>query len=216
MSTARARLIGLALAGCTALAGSGCASDAPPTALGPGIVTPGGASAGSASSPPPVDSSATPTQSASPAPVRDDAAEIEVENQSGDGRTVRIQQAQLSRAGFVVVYAKDGKRLLGSAKIKPSTDNRPITVRLDRRLTASAQLLVVLHADDGDGRFNVKQDPRVPGAEDGGRFNVQQNRPVAGGQDPPVAGGDDDDDNGGDDDNGDDDDGGDDDGGDDD
>jgi len=192
MTTARARLLRLTLVGSFALAASGCAADAPPRDLGPGVVTPGWSSAGPASSAPPAESAA-PSASSSPAPgstsasptassptvtsapadtsvpppVRDDDAEIEAANQSGDGRTVRIQEAQLSRAGFVAVYTGDGERLLGSAKInRSSDDDRPITVKLDPRLTASARLLLVLHADDGNGRFDPEQDPQVSGGDD--------------------------------------------------
>jgi len=192
MTTARSRLVRLTVVGCFALAVSGCAADAPPRDLGSGVVTPGWSSAGPASSAPPAEGAA-PTPSASrapggtsasptagsptassapadasvPAPVRDDDAEIEAANQSGDGRTVRIQEAQLSRAGFVAVYSGDGERLLGSAKIKPSSDDdAPITVKLDPRLTASARLLVVLHADDGNGRFDPERDPQVTGGDD--------------------------------------------------
>jgi len=192
MTAVRSRLVRLTVVGCFALAASGCAADAPPRDLGSGVVTPGWSSAGPASSAPPAESAA-PTPSASPAPdrtsasptassptvssapadasvpppVRDDDAEIEAANQSGDGRTVRIQEAQLGRTGFVAVYSADGERLLGSAKVRRSSDDdRPIIVKLDRRLTSSARLLLVLHADDGNGRFDPEQDPQVTGGDD--------------------------------------------------
>jgi hypothetical protein len=106
--------------------------------------------------------SSAPADASVPEPVRDDDAEIEADNQSGDGRTVRIQEAQLSRAGFVAVYSADRDRLLGSAKIKRSSDDdRPITVKLDPRLTSSARLVLVLHVDNGNGRFDPGEDPQV-------------------------------------------------------
>jgi hypothetical protein len=199
MNAARARLVSLSLLACTTLALTGCASDAPPTELGPGVVTPGASSTEQPPSPVPVESATTtspsttpsgpsnpntsPTQSATidgapavPAPFRDDDAEIEAENQTGDGRTVRITEIQLSRAdGFVAVYTADREQLLGSAAVSRSTDDdRPLTVRLDRPLTADAQLLVELHADNGNGRFDPETDPRVAGNDDDNELEVDR------------------------------------------
>jgi hypothetical protein len=197
MTAARARLISLSLLACTTLALTGCASDAPPTDLGPGVVTPGASSTEQLPSPVPVESgtpgpstsagastpAASPTQSpattgapAVPAPFRDDDAEVEAENQSGDGRTVRITEVQLSRAdGFVAVYTADREQLLGVAAVKRSTDDdRPVTVRLDRPLTEDTQLLVELHADNGNGRFDPEADPRVAGNDDDNELEVDR------------------------------------------
>jgi hypothetical protein len=198
MTAARVRLISLSLLACTTLALTGCASDAPPTELGPGVVTPGASSSQPAPSSVPVESATTPgpstpagastpttspTQSpttdgapAVPAPFRDDDAEIEVENQTGDGRSVRVAEAQLTRAdGFVAVYTADREQLLGVAAVQRSTDDdRPVTVRLERPLTASAQLLVELHADNGNGRFDPEADPRVAGNDDDNELEVDR------------------------------------------
>jgi hypothetical protein len=129
-----------------------------------------------------------------PAPVRDDEAQVEAENQSGQGRTVRVQEAQLSRSdGFVAVYAVEGNRLLGSAVVERSNggggdddddgggdddggddDDRPVTVKLNRPLSATTRLLVVLHSDDGNGRFDAAKDPRVAGDDDDNELVVDR------------------------------------------
>lgn len=81
---------------------------------------------------------------------------------------MRVEDAQLSRSnGFVAVYSSDGQQLLGSAEVDRVSSNvdddrdRPVTVTLEDRLTGTTRLLVVLHADDGNGRFDGDEDPRV-------------------------------------------------------
>lgn len=92
-------------------------------------------------------SSATRGTPAAPTPFRDGQAAIVAGDQSGNGRTVRVAQAQLSRAnGFVAVYTAQGEQLLGSAPVRRSTadgdddgddDNRPVIVTLSRTLAST-------------------------------------------------------------------------------
>lgn len=101
-----------------------------------------------------------------PTPVRDDEAELDVDGQAGDGRTVHIAEVQLSRKpGFVVVCSSDD-RLLGLLPIARSNSERSVRVRLDEPLTRTTNLLVVLYADNGDGHFDWATDPHVSGDED--------------------------------------------------
>jgi hypothetical protein len=126
--------------------------------------------------PSPSESTATSGAPAVPAPFRDDDAEVEAENQTGDGRTVRIAEVQLTRTdGFVAVYTADREQLLGVAAVKRSADDdRPVTVRLNPPLTATSQLLVELHADNGNGRFDPEADPRVAGDDDDNELEVDR------------------------------------------
>jgi hypothetical protein len=137
-----------------------------------------------------------------PAPVRDDDAQVDAENQSGQGRTVRVKEAQLSRSdGFVAVYAVEGNRLLGSGGVERANggdddsgddggddggddsgdddggdddDDRSTIVRLDRPLSDTTRLLIVLHSDDGNGRFDAAKDPRVADDDDDNELAVDR------------------------------------------
>jgi hypothetical protein len=167
----------------------GCGLDRDPIVLGPGVVTPG---SGSTDHPSPTDNAASPTAidstdspaacgpsgdtqkstngapaSAVPAPFRDDDAQLDADGQTGDGHVVIIDEVQLARAdGFVAVCTLDDNRLLGSSPITRSTDEQSILVTLDEPITTTTRLLVVLHADNGDGHFDWATDPRVSGDDD--------------------------------------------------
>lgn len=190
------RLASLSLIACTAVLLPGCAAaDSPPVDLGPGVVTPGapGSEAAPASVPaespaastspnsstsPSPSASSSPSTQRVPSPFRDDDAEVEAEDQSGDGRTLRLEDAHLSRTdGFVAVYTSDGEQLLGSAAIPRSVDDgddQSVSVPLATALTGTTELLVVLHADDGDGRFEATKDPRVTGDDDDSELVVDR------------------------------------------
>jgi len=180
----RSRLTAVSVLGCAVLLLGGCSSDERPIDLGPGVVTPGSAPTdqpaptGQASSSRPEDTPATrtptarPTPSSSaaaavPRPFRDDNAELDADGQLGDGRTVFVEEAQITRAdGFVAVFADTGSRLLGSLPIARSDEDRPVTVTLDEPIHSPTELVIVLHADNGDGRFDPATDPRVSGDDD--------------------------------------------------
>jgi hypothetical protein len=102
-----------------------------------------------------------------PPPFRDDQAELDVDGQAGNGRTVSIDEVQLSRTnGFVAVCTLDRTRLLGSHPIARSGDDRSVRVALDEPITTTTELLVVLFADNGDGHFDWATDPPVSGDDD--------------------------------------------------
>ena len=52
--------------------------------------------------------------------------------------------------------------------------DRPVTVKLDRPVTGTSRLLVVLHSDDGNGRFEAAKDPRVMGDNDDNELEVDR------------------------------------------
>jgi len=169
MRTSRTTSALVAGTAAAALLLSACGSDAQPApAAAPD------APASSAAVPAPEASSASssasssPSASTSPTPtagdtVADDDAELDVEDQRGDGRSVAVEEVQLtSGSGFVAVYTRDGQ-LLGSAEVGRG---RTLTVELDEPIPATGEYRAVLFADDGDGTFDAETDPRVVEADD--------------------------------------------------
>lgn len=152
---------------------AGCSSDDRPTVLGPGVVTPGSvrtdqpAPASPAARAPTARSTRSSSVAAAvPRPLRDEDAELDADGQLGDGRTVLVE-ARITRAdGFVAVFAADGKLLLGSQPIARSDNDRPVTITLDQPISSTTDLVLVLHADNGDGRFDPATDPRVSDDDD--------------------------------------------------
>jgi hypothetical protein len=115
---------------------TGVASPTPGLTNQPSASTSGGPSAGEASS--------------------DAGAELEVEDQRGDGRTVAVQEAKTtSGTGFVAVYR--GDQLLGSVPVGSGA----LTVQLDTPVPATGELEAVLFADDGDGQLDAAKDSRL-------------------------------------------------------
>ena len=115
---------------------SGSASPSTSPSANPSASTSGGPSAGEASS--------------------DTGAELEVEDERGDGRTVTIERASTSGGtGFVAVYS--GDQLLGSVPVGSGT----LTVQLDAPVPATGELQAVLFDDDGDSQFDGAKDPRL-------------------------------------------------------
>jgi hypothetical protein len=165
------------LAGALALAACGNGDDETTSIGGEGgVVTsspaPDDATDGSGATdgPTPGDDSTAPGgggADAVPGVFRDDDAELDVEDQSGDGSSVRVEEVQLSRTdGFVAIFFENGDTLLGHAPVERSDDERRLDVPLDQSLTATARLVAVLHADDGDGVFDPATDPRVTDDDD--------------------------------------------------
>lgn len=98
--------------------------------------------------------------------VLDAAAELEVEDQRGDGTGARVEFARLSGgSGHVAVLTRDG-RVLGSSPV--TAGSQPVTIALEPRVTRSGELVAVLYADDGDGAFDPARDALVVD-EDGER-----------------------------------------------
>ena len=95
-------------------------------------------------------------------PFRDEDAELDAEDQRGNGRSVDIEDVQISRKnGFVAVCWPDARRLLGSARVARSEDDSDLQIDLDERITKTIRIVVVLYADDGDGRLDGATDQIV-------------------------------------------------------
>jgi len=179
---AQRHLAAVCLASCAVLFLVGCGVDRRPVVIATGEVTAGSGpfdhSAPNGNAFDPKDPPATCGQSqgtqqstsgalAVPTPFTDEDAELDVNGQAGDGRTVIVKDVRLTRTnGFVAVCSLDDDRLLGSFPISRSTAERSVRVTLDEPITTTTRLLVMLYADNGDARFDWATDPRVSGDED--------------------------------------------------
>ena len=86
----------------------------------------------------------------------DRSAEIDIEDQTGDGQLVQIEEIRVGRSNtFLVIYDSSGT-VLASTLVSPQS--QPVDVKLERTLTKSSQLEAVLYLDDGDGQFEIDQD----------------------------------------------------------
>lgn len=109
----------------------------------------------------------------------DELADLDVDDQVGDGRTVRVQQVRLSQGtGFVAIYDAS-LTVLGVARVGAGA--QPVTVRFDDRAVQGGELLAILHRDDGDGGFDPGADPTV--MADGEAVGEDFNYVIRAGQD---------------------------------
>lgn len=157
-----------AAAGAAAVVLAGCASDAPDQASEPGLalspaasapaLTPGTGGADRSDDVTP-DDVATPDDDSTPddddivlrdAPtVVDETAEIDVEDQRGDGTAVRVDEVRFASGSALVGIYGAGLDLLGWAPVQSGV--QPVTIQLTRAVGSSQELIAVLHLDDGDG-----------------------------------------------------------------
>lgn len=94
-----------------------------------------------------------------------DKAELEIEDQSGDGSSVRILEIETTLAsGFVVIFDGAGE-VLGSAAV--SSRAQPVTIELTKKVTQSSELIAGLFADNGNGVFDPSDLPVYEQEEDG-------------------------------------------------
>lgn len=86
----------------------------------------------------------------------DARAEIEIDDQVGNGRSVMIEEIRVGREGtFLVIY--DGSGLvLGTTEVSPQS--QPVTVELAVELERSQELQATLYLDNGDGVFDLNTD----------------------------------------------------------
>lgn len=89
-------------------------------------------------------------------PVFDELAELEIEDQSGLGFEVKIEEVRLSLGdGFLVITNQEGE-VLGYSVVTP--DSQPVVVPLSLRASFSQELTGVLYLDNGDGVFSPDLD----------------------------------------------------------
>ena len=154
----------------TAISLVGCGQDAQPEPVGDAIrLSPSLPSAsGSAASGPAASGPAAsgPSGSApSPASVIDRTADIDVDDQVGDGRSVQIDSVRTGRAGarLVIIDASTGK-VVGSDVLRPGV--QLVTVRLDTPLEASGELLARLVVDNETGTVDIVIDDEGEAVEE--------------------------------------------------
>lgn len=86
----------------------------------------------------------------------DRSAEIEIDDQSGSGSLVQIEEIRVGRSNtFLVIYDSEGL-VLASTLVSPQS--QPVNVELERPLNKSSRLEAVLYLDDGDGQFEIGDD----------------------------------------------------------
>ena len=102
--------------------------------------------------------SASPSESESSSDeyAQDRYAEIDIEDQTGDGVMVQIEEIRISGSNsFLVIYNTSGL-VLASALVTPQS--QPVTIKLQVPITSSQDLEAVLYLDDGDGVFDLNKD----------------------------------------------------------
>lgn len=100
-----------------------------------------------------------------------DDSEIEIEDQSGDGKSIRISEIETNLAsGLLVIFGLEGQ-ILGSAVVSSSV--QPVTLDLDTNLTQSSELIARLYSDNGNGVFDESDLP-VFEQEDYGLERVEE------------------------------------------
>ena len=104
------------------------------------------------------DPSASPEASESEAIeyATDRYAEIDIEDQSGDGSALLIEEIKISGANsFLVIYDSNGL-VHASALVTPQS--QPVMIKMQIPISDSQEMEAVLYLDDGDGQFNLNQD----------------------------------------------------------
>lgn len=100
------------------------------------------------------DSDATPANA-----VFDYNAELSIEDQAGNGKTVVIEEFSVNIDNLWLVICTKSDRVLTA--LLTNNDSKPVTVTLDSSISASQELVAYLFLDNGDGRFDPQQDARV-------------------------------------------------------
>ena len=134
-SASRVALAGVAVA---VLAGCGNSTPAADTGNAPPIVLP---------------------ETAGPVPTNpaaDSVADLEVEDQVGNGRSVTVTSVILGRGPAWLTVADLSGNSLGVKEVSPRS--QPVTVKLQPPVTLSQELVATLYLDDGDGSFDAERD----------------------------------------------------------
>ena len=93
-----------------------------------------------------------------------DDAELEIEDQRGDGTSVLIDEVRTNlQAGLIVIFDISGN-YLGSAPVSASV--QPVSIQLESPVTRSQELIGQLFADNGNGIFDSSDLPVSEPEED--------------------------------------------------
>ena len=94
-----------------------------------------------------------------PNPVFDNSAEIDIDDQRGDGRFIEIDEVEVGLGQSWLVIFNESGDIVASALVSPSVE--PVSVLIISRLTNSQTLTAYLYLDDGDGVFDRFDDPLI-------------------------------------------------------
>ena len=95
--------------------------------------------------------------------ANDPSAEVDIEDQSGDGLLIQIDEIKVGRANaFLVIYDSSG---LVIAQTLVTPQSQPVNLVLDSPLTRSQDLQAALYLDNGDGVFQLDLDLPLLGEE---------------------------------------------------
>lgn len=92
-------------------------------------------------------------------PVSDSFAELEIEDQLGDGESVQVEEVRLSLGDGFLVIVDRARTILGYAVVTP--DSQPVVVKLTKKLSSSQELDAILYLDNGDGEFSPETDSQI-------------------------------------------------------
>lgn len=148
-------LAAAALAGVLILGGCGAGSDPAATSTPPDqwpIVLPDTPGASS-----PAPATADPATPVTTAVEADPIADLEVEDQSGDGREVTIESVVTGRDRALLVISSVDGEVLGVKQVSPRS--QPVSVQLLKPVTTSQELIASLYLDNSnDGFFDSARD----------------------------------------------------------
>lgn len=98
----------------------------------------------------------SPSENPIPDSVSDGFAELELEDQSGGGDSIQVEEVRLSIGRAFLVISDLKGTILGYAIATP--DSQPVAVQLQVKITSSQEIIGSLHLDNGDGVFNPEED----------------------------------------------------------
>lgn len=91
-------------------------------------------------------------------------AEIEIEDQIGDGQSVLVDEIHISVGNCFLVFTDSTGAVIASTLV--TTQSQPVVVKLESPVKQSQWIDAELHLDNGDGKFDPEQD--VPLVDDEG------------------------------------------------
>lgn len=98
--------------------------------------------------------------------VTDPDAVLKVEDQTSEGPTV-LAEAAATKGGFVVVFADEGRNVLGTGIVPAGTEPADVQVSLAEEPTEEIELIARLYADtDGNGLYSAGDQPVTNGKDD--------------------------------------------------
>jgi hypothetical protein len=91
--------------------------------------------------------------------VSDGFAELEIEDQGGDGSSVEIEEVRQSLGNAVLVIFDTQRKVLGSSPV--TVRSQPVAVQLNSPILKSQKLIAQLFLDNGNGTYDLDQDTPI-------------------------------------------------------